>query len=81
LGSKIDIWAVDYMPIQIDHNEFVQFIYRPDYLQGKIWRNSISDGAQIAHTLGIKSRTSDIICQQKSLEILDETAGKSRANI
>lgn len=61
LPNTNDIWAVDYMPIQIDHNEFVQFIYRPDYLQGKIWRNSISDGAQIAHALGIKSQTSDII--------------------
>jgi agmatine deiminase len=61
LSNTNDIWAVDYMPIQIDHNEFVQFIYRPDYLRGKIWRNTISDGAQIAHALGIKSRTSDII--------------------
>lgn len=27
-----DVWAVDYMPIQISKNEFVQFSYNPDYL-------------------------------------------------
>jgi agmatine deiminase len=31
-GTK-DIWAVDYMPIQTDINQFVQFVYNPKYLQ------------------------------------------------
>lgn len=29
-----DIWARDYMPIQIEENEFIEYRYDPDYLQG-----------------------------------------------
>jgi agmatine deiminase len=32
LHKTKDIWAVDYMPIQITKEKFVQFIYDPDYL-------------------------------------------------
>jgi agmatine deiminase len=31
-GTK-DVWAKDYMPIQITHDKFVQFIYDPAYLK------------------------------------------------
>ena len=27
-----DIWARDYMPIQIGENKFMRYTYRPDYL-------------------------------------------------
>ncbi len=30
-----DVWAVDYMPIQIDKNRFVQFVYKPSYIKKK----------------------------------------------
>ncbi|MCA6372933.1 MAG: agmatine deiminase family protein [Cytophagales bacterium] len=33
LPETNDIWAVDYMPIQIDLSNFIQFRYEPDYLQ------------------------------------------------
>lgn len=56
-----DIWAVDYMLVQIDQDEFVQFVYNPDYLQPKRWHITISHGVQIAANLGIKTRTSEII--------------------
>lgn len=29
-GTK-DIWARDYMPVQIEKNKFVKFTYNPDY--------------------------------------------------
>jgi len=35
LPNTKDIWVKDYMPIQIDTNSFVQFVYNPDYLQSK----------------------------------------------
>ena len=35
LPDTKDIWAVDYMPVQVSKNEFVQFVYNPDYLQTK----------------------------------------------
>jgi len=35
-GTK-DIWARDYMPIQVSKNKFIEYRYDPDYLQGK-WK-------------------------------------------
>ncbi len=35
LPQTKDVWAVDYMPIQIDINKFVRFVYNPSYLQSK----------------------------------------------
>ncbi len=35
LPNTKDIWAVDFMPVQISKDEFVQFTYNPDYLQPK----------------------------------------------
>lgn len=33
LPNTKDIWARDYMPVQISHKEFVEYKYDPDYLQ------------------------------------------------
>ncbi len=35
LNDTKDIWARDYMPIQIQTNKFIEYRYDPDYLQGK----------------------------------------------
>ncbi len=43
LTNTKDIWAVDYMPIQIGADKFIQFIYNPDYLQNKTQAKTISD--------------------------------------
>lgn len=32
-GTK-DIWARDYMPIQVSTEKFIEYRYDPDYLQG-----------------------------------------------
>ena len=61
LPDTNDIWAVDYMPIQISKNEFVQFIYHPDYLQSKKWRKTISDTDAICKSINIKTTQSKII--------------------
>jgi len=37
LGTK-DVWARDYMPIQVTMDKFVEYRYDPDYLQGD-WRD------------------------------------------
>jgi agmatine/peptidylarginine deiminase len=34
LPNTFDIWARDYMPIQIKDNKFIEYRYDPDYLQG-----------------------------------------------
>ena len=60
IGTK-DIWAVDFMPIQISKNEFVQFEYKPDYLYTKAELNSISNVNEICDSIGIKVKRSDVI--------------------
>ena len=45
MQSTNDIWARDYMPIQIYKNHFVQYYYNLDYLQ-----NSKEDKASITDT-------------------------------
>ena len=42
-----DIWARDYMPIQIGENKFMRYMYRPDYLwKVESNRQYITDNAQ-----------------------------------
>lgn len=35
LENTADYWARDYMPIQVNEQKFVQYVYQPDYLKGK----------------------------------------------
>ncbi|MCF8449988.1 MAG: agmatine deiminase family protein [Taibaiella sp.] len=60
IGTK-DIWAVDFMPIQINENEYIQFEYKPDYLYTKAELNSISNVEEICERIGIKVKKSDLI--------------------
>jgi len=47
LPKTKDIWAVDYMPVQLGMNSFVRFVYDPDYLRTKAGQKTISDVPQI----------------------------------
>lgn len=61
LPNTKDIWAVDYMPIQTQKNEFVQFRYEPDYLMDTAKdRATISDVDAICKAIGTKPIKSDI---------------------
>lgn len=66
LGTN-DIWARDYMPIQVSENKLIEYRYDPDYLQGN---------TDVENTREIKSYP-DVICSfhnlktQKSQIILD----------
>jgi len=55
-----DIWAVDYMPIQIGDEDFIQFVYNPDYLQSKTWLQSISDVDGICKAIDLEPEKSKI---------------------
>ena len=62
LPKTKDVWAVDYMPIQVSENKFVRFTYKPDYLiSTKKWSRTISDVDSICDSIGIQSIKSDII--------------------
>ncbi len=61
LPKTKDVWAVDYMPIQIDLNKFVRFVYNPSYLQTKKLIKTISDVDAICSEIGIETFKTDII--------------------
>src|SRR5450432_3960692 len=59
-GTK-DVWAVDYMPIQIDLNKFVRFVYNPEYLQKEEYLKTISNADSICEKIGIETIKSNIV--------------------
>lgn len=61
LPKTKDIWAVDFMPLQLEVNSFVKFRYEPDYLQTKTGLKTISDVPQILQEIGIITRFSNIV--------------------
>lgn len=61
LPNTKDVWAVDYMPIQIDLKKFVRFIYSPSYLQSKENLKTISNVDAICEDIGIDTVKSNII--------------------
>ena len=56
-----DVWAVDYMPIQIAGNKFVQFTYNPIYLKPKKYLPTISDVDKICATMGLAPLKTNIV--------------------
>lgn len=56
-----DIWAVDFMPVQVKKNKFVQFAYNPDYLQSQEGRESISNVDNICKAIGLKTQKSNLV--------------------
>ncbi len=61
LPGTIDIWAVDFMPVQVERNRFIRFTYNPDYLQSKKWKKTISDTDSICKALDIDFTKSTIL--------------------
>jgi len=61
LPQTKDVWAVDYMPIQIDINKFIRFVYKPKYLKSKKDLKTISDVDAICEKIGIETIKSNII--------------------
>ncbi|MBB6463880.1 agmatine deiminase family protein [Flammeovirga kamogawensis] len=63
LPKTKDIWARDYMPVQVSNSKFVEFRYDPDYLQGarKGYRNLKSYPDIICDEIGLSTVKTDII--------------------
>lgn len=58
-GTK-DIWAVDYMPIQITKEKFVRFKYDPDYLHCNDMEHLITNAKNVSETIGFSSKYSSL---------------------
>lgn len=56
-----DVWAVDYMPIQISKEKFVQFVYNPSYLYSKGEKETISDVNLICEAIFLDRIKSQIV--------------------
>jgi agmatine deiminase len=62
LSPTEDVWAVDYMPVQIEKNRFVQFIYDPDYLHKPVdLTETISDVDAICKKIDWQPEKTDIL--------------------
>lgn len=61
LKGARDIWARDYMPIQVEKNKFVKFQYTPDYLNYKKYQNTISDVNTIWKQINKPVEETDIV--------------------
>lgn len=61
LSPTKDIWARDYMPIQVSNDRFVQFTYNPDYLQPKKYQKTISDVESICKVINLEPIKSKLI--------------------
>ncbi len=61
LPNTKDIWAIDYMPVQVSADKFIQFKYNPDYLQDKIWIKTIPDVDLICDAINLTRNQSEIV--------------------
>jgi agmatine deiminase len=63
LPETRDIWARDFMPIQVTEDKFVEYRYDPDYLQGIIIgsRELKTYSDIVCDSIGLKTLKSDII--------------------
>jgi agmatine deiminase len=63
LPDTNDIWARDYMPIQINENTFIEYRFDPDYLQKtrKGYRDTKTYPDLVCTSIGLKTTKSDII--------------------
>src|ERR1700739_943428 len=61
LSNTKDLWVVDFMPLQINRNDFLQFVYDPDYLKLKKYQHTKTDQKDACDVAGIKANKSNII--------------------
>lgn len=61
LPNTKDIWARDFMPIQVSENRFIEYRYDPDYLQAKKYRKLKSYPDIICESIGLKTIKTDLI--------------------
>ena len=61
LPHTTDIWARDYMPIQVKPHKLISFTYNPDYLQSPEWQSSRTNPTLVLSALKLDYMKSPII--------------------
>ena len=51
-----DIWCRDYMPIQKEKKQFIQYLYTPDYLQNQVAINYQTDPTETLNAMNISTQ-------------------------
>jgi len=59
-GSR-DLWVVDFMPLQVRKDYFVQYTYDPDYLKSRKFANTKSNSEEVCTKIGITPNRVSII--------------------
>lgn len=66
-----DIWVRDFMPIQTANGEFLQYNYKPDYLQDNQSIRLQSDPSYICESMQLNCKKTDIIIDGGNITICD----------
>lgn len=61
LPHTSDIWAKDFMPVQINESEFVQFIFDPDYLKPKEYHHLLTKPGVVCDAIGLSPELKPIV--------------------
>lgn len=56
-----DLWVVDFMPLQVSDNRFVQFAYNPDYIDKKDRNNIRTNPVEVTGLIGLTTESSPIV--------------------
>lgn len=55
-----DIWAKDFMPLQIEKSEYVQFIYDPDYLKPPEYHHLLTNPDGVCNAIYLNTKKSKV---------------------
>ena len=86
LPNTKDLWVLDFMPIQVRQDYFLQYKYNPDYLKSKKEQPTKSDPAKVCDEIGIFPNRVNIvldggnIVKSKSKVILTTKVFKENPN-
>lgn len=61
LPNTKDLWIVDFMPLQVQQDYFLQYKYDPDYLKPKKEQSTKSDPAKVCEAIGITPNKVSIV--------------------
>ena len=61
LSNTKDIWAKDFMPIQMSKDDFVHFTYDPDYLKPLKYQHLRSDTNEVCRNIDLVPKKSSVV--------------------
>lgn len=88
LPETNDYWAVDFMPIQIEKDKFVQFVYNPDYIRNFKTRHQYrTDTNLVCKAINLKTEKYNLlvdggnVIRSKNMVIMCDKVFKENENL